>query len=109
MDLISACERAVTPVRLNAIELVSMSPNATVVGLSSVSVATTALVLLVCVLLGVWSHMEKSSVPGERFPSALSLSAATDFVLFLLDHCMHCHPPPQVRLSAWVWDLSSHI
>lgn len=74
MDQIFACERAMSPVGLEAVaaDLVSVSPNTTVVGLSGISVATTALTLLVCLLLVVWSHAEKNAVPGG-FSSGLML------------------------------------
>lgn len=70
MDLISACERTMSPVALNTEvgDLGYMSQNATVVVLQGVSTATRTLVLLFCVLLAAWSHTEKKSVPG-RFTS----------------------------------------
>lgn len=84
MDLISACERAMTPVGLDAIvaDLVSISSNATAVGSPGISVATRTLILLICLLLVVWSHTDKKNVPG-RFNdhiSGLTLSVSV-FVL----------------------------
>ncbi|NP_001290276.1 aromatase-like [Larimichthys crocea] len=69
MDLISACERAMNPVRLDAMvtELVSMPPNATAVGSPGISMATRTLILLVCLLLVAWSHTDKKTVPGPSF------------------------------------------
>lgn len=74
MDLIFACEWEMTSVDLDAVvaDLVSMSPNATAVGSPGISVATTALILLICLLLVAWSHTEKKTVPG-RFISGLTL------------------------------------
>ena len=68
MDLFSPCERSVTPVRLDpgmASLVASTSRNATAVWLEGVSLATSALLLFVCVLVAVWSHCEKTSVPGQ--------------------------------------------
>lgn len=67
MDLISACERAMTPVGLGAkvADLVSVSPNATAVGSPGISMATRTLILLVCLLLFAWSHKDKKTVPGR--------------------------------------------
>ncbi|XP_034536644.1 aromatase [Notolabrus celidotus] len=69
MDLISACERTMSPVGLDAEvkDLVYMSQNATVVGLQGVSMATRTLVLLFFVLLAAWNHKDKRSVPGPSF------------------------------------------
>lgn len=67
MDLLSACERAMSPVRLDSMvaDLVTVSPNATAVGSAGISVATRALILLVCLLLVAWSHTDKNNVPGR--------------------------------------------
>ncbi|KAM9861130.1 aromatase [Aulostomus maculatus] len=69
MDLISVCERPVTPLGLDttATNLASMSLNVTVVGPPCVSVATRTLLLLVCVLLVAWSHTDKNTIPGPSF------------------------------------------
>ncbi|KAM7015128.1 aromatase [Tautogolabrus adspersus] len=69
MDLIAACERAMSPVGLDAevANLVYMSLNATVVGSQGISMATRTLILLFCVLLAAWSHTDKKSVPGPSF------------------------------------------
>lgn len=74
MDLILACEQAMTPVRLDAAvaDLVSLSPNTSAVATPGISVATRALILLVCLLLVAWSQTEKKTVPG-RFTSGLTL------------------------------------
>lgn len=76
MDLIFACEQAMTPVRLDAVvaDLVSMSPNTTAVASPGISVATRTLILLVCLLLVAWSQTEKKTVPG-RFISSLMLGS----------------------------------
>lgn len=84
MDLISACEWAMTPVGLGAIEadLVSMSPNATAVGSPGISVATRTLILLVCLLLVAWSHTDKKTVPG-RFNDHISGLILYSFSIFV--------------------------
>lgn len=101
MDLISACERAMNPVRLDAMvtELVSMPPNATAVGSPGISMATRTLILLVCLLLVAWSHTDKKTVPGMLTSglcdAAILLCICTEIHLLYL--------PQQVRLSVWVW------
>lgn len=67
MELISACEQALTPVALDAMaaDLVSMSPNATADASPGISMATRTLILLVCLLLVAWSHADKKAVPGR--------------------------------------------
>ncbi|XP_062326754.1 aromatase [Osmerus eperlanus] len=70
MDLLSLCERSMTPVRLDpgmASLVASASRNATAVWSEGVSLATSALLLFVCVLVAIWSHSEKTSVPGPSF------------------------------------------
>uniref|UniRef100_A0AAQ6IAT4 aromatase n=1 Tax=Anabas testudineus TaxID=64144 RepID=A0AAQ6IAT4_ANATE len=70
LDLISACEWAMTPVGLDTIvaDLVSVSLNATAVGASGCSMAARTLVLLLCLLLlHTWSCKEKKNVPGPSF------------------------------------------
>lgn len=75
MDLI--CDWAMPAVGLDAeVELVSVSPNATEAESPGSSAGTRALLILTCLLLLVWSHTEKKSVPGERLTS---VSAAVDF------------------------------
>ena len=67
MDLISACERAMTPVQLDAVvaDLLSVSPNATGVHSPGIPMVTRALILLVCLLLVAWCHSDKKTVPGR--------------------------------------------
>ncbi|XP_053178503.1 aromatase [Scomber japonicus] len=69
MDLIPACERAMSPVGLDAIvsDLVSVSQNATAAGSPGISAATRTLLLLVCLLLVAWSHTDKKTIPGPSF------------------------------------------
>uniref|UniRef100_A0A3B5A0G9 aromatase n=1 Tax=Stegastes partitus TaxID=144197 RepID=A0A3B5A0G9_9TELE len=69
MDLISGCERTMTPLGLDAVmaDLVSMSPNATAAQSPGISMATRTLILLVCVLVAAWSHTDKKTVPGPSF------------------------------------------
>lgn len=83
MDLIAACDRAMTPVGLDAIvaDLVSMSPNATAAGSLDISVATRALILLICLLLITWSHTDKKTVPG-MFTPGLTLRGFSFLLLF---------------------------
>nr|AAR37048.1 cytochrome P450 aromatase CYP19a [Halichoeres tenuispinis] len=83
MDLISACERTMSPVGLDAEvgDLGYMSQNATVVVLQGVSTATRTLVLLFCVLLAAWSHTEKKSVPGPSF--CLGLGPLLTYLRFI--------------------------
>uniref|UniRef100_A0A8D0ATL8 aromatase n=1 Tax=Sander lucioperca TaxID=283035 RepID=A0A8D0ATL8_SANLU len=83
MDLISACERAMTPVGLGAkvADLVSVSPNATAVGSPGISMATRTLILLVCLLLFAWSHKDKKTVPGPSF--CLGLGPLLSYVRFI--------------------------
>ncbi|KAF1392628.1 hypothetical protein PFLUV_G00030040 [Perca fluviatilis] len=83
MDLISACERAMTPVGLGAkvADLVSMSPNATAVGSPGISMVTRTLILLGCLLLFAWSHKDKKTVPGPSF--CLGLGPLLSFVRFI--------------------------
>ncbi len=67
MEVISACERAMTPVELGTVvtDLVSMSPNVTAVGSPGISVATRTLMLHVCLLLVACGHTDKKTVPGR--------------------------------------------
>uniref|UniRef100_A0AAQ5X4D4 aromatase n=2 Tax=Amphiprion ocellaris TaxID=80972 RepID=A0AAQ5X4D4_AMPOC len=83
MDLISGCERAMTPVGLDAVmaDLVAMSPNATAVGSPGISMATSTLILLVCVLLAVWSHTDKKIAPGPSF--CLGLGPLLSYMRFI--------------------------
>nr|AGH69789.1 cytochrome P450 family 19 subfamily A polypeptide 1a [Anoplopoma fimbria] len=83
MDLISACQRAMTPVGLDAVvaDLVSMSQNATVVGSPGISVATRTLILLVFLLLAAWSQTDKKTVPGPGF--CLGLGPLLSYVRFI--------------------------
>ncbi|XP_075934058.1 aromatase [Anarhichas minor] len=83
MDLISACERTMTPVGLDTIVagLVSMSPNATAVGSPGISVATRTLILLVCLLLAAWKHTDKKAAPGPCF--CLGLGPLLSYVRFI--------------------------
>ncbi|XP_068425179.1 aromatase isoform X2 [Clinocottus analis] len=83
MDLISACERTMTPVGLDATvaDLVSMSPNATALGSPGLSVATRSLILLVCLLLAAWNRTDKKSVPGPGF--CLGLGPLLSYVRFI--------------------------
>nr|AAW72732.1 aromatase cytochrome P450 ovarian isoform [Mugil cephalus] len=83
MDLISACEQAVTPVALDAMvaDLLSMSPNATADESPGISVATRTLILLVCLLLVAWTHTEKKDVPGPSF--CLGLGPLLSYVRFI--------------------------
>nr|ACF60486.1 CYP19A1 [Monopterus albus] len=83
MDLIPACERAVVPVGLDAAaaDLDSVSSNATAVGSAGISVATRALMLLVCLLLVTWNHTEKKHVPGPSF--CLGLGPLLSYVRFI--------------------------
>nr|ABA26927.1 aromatase [Micropogonias undulatus] len=83
MDLISACEGAMDPVRLDAMvaELVSMPPNATAVGSPGISMATRTLILLTCLLLVAWSHTDKKTVPGPSF--CLGLGPLLSYLRFI--------------------------
>ncbi|XP_051794461.1 aromatase [Acanthochromis polyacanthus] len=83
MDLISSCERAMTPVGLDAVmaDLVSMSPNATAVRSPGISTATSILILLVCVLLAAWSHTDKKTAPGPSF--CLGLGPLLSYIRFI--------------------------
>nr|AAV91178.1 cytochrome P450 aromatase [Cromileptes altivelis] len=83
MDLISACERAMTPVGLDDMvaDLATMSPNTTAVGSPGISVATRLLILLICVLLAAWSHTDKKTVPGPSF--CLGLGPLLSYVRFI--------------------------
>uniref|UniRef100_A0A674ME26 aromatase n=1 Tax=Takifugu rubripes TaxID=31033 RepID=A0A674ME26_TAKRU len=65
MDLI--CDWAMAAVGLDAEVLVSVSPNATEAESPGSSAGTRALIILTCLLLLVWSHTEKKSVPGPSF------------------------------------------
>ncbi|KAL6113436.1 cyp19a1 [Pungitius sinensis] len=84
MDLVSACERTVTPVGLETIvaDLVSASPNATAAGSPAVSVATRTLILLACLLLAAWNRADKKeTVPGPCF--CLGLGPLLSYVRFI--------------------------
>ncbi|KAG7482778.1 cytochrome P450 aromatase [Solea senegalensis] len=83
MDLMPACDLAMTPVGLDAMasDLVSMSPNVTAAGSPGVAMATRTLLLLVCLLLAAWSHTERKSVPGPSF--CLGLGPLLSYVRFL--------------------------
>lgn len=71
MDLI--CDWAMAAVGLDAeVELVSVSPNATEAESPGSSAGTRALIILACLLLLVWSHTEKKSVPGECITSVFA-------------------------------------
>lgn len=67
MDLIPACEWALIPVGFDTIveDLVSISSNVTAVRSPGISVATSTLILLICLLLAAWSHADKNTVPGR--------------------------------------------
>lgn len=73
MALIPACDLPLTPVGLDGIltDVVSASANATAVQPLAVSVATRTLILLVCLLLVVWSHTDRKTVPGELSENTL--------------------------------------
>lgn len=66
MELISACERTMTVVDFEAIasELAPTSQNATVGAAVGISLASRTLLLLLCLLLVAWGHMDKRRVPG---------------------------------------------
>lgn len=98
MDLILACEQAMTPVRLDAAvaDLVSLSPNTSAVATPGISVATRALILLVCLLLVAWSQTEKKTVPG-RFTSGLTLGSF--FPLSWRHFCYYFNP---IKFSEFV-------
>nr|ABL64075.1 ovarian aromatase [Perca flavescens] len=83
MDLISTCERAMTPVGLGAkvADLIPMSPNATAVGSPGISMVTRTLILLGCLLLFAWSHKDKKTVPGPSF--CLGLGPLLSYVRFI--------------------------
>ncbi|XP_061590813.1 aromatase [Cololabis saira] len=83
MDLISACERAMVPVRLDAVmaDLISVSPNATTGHSSGIPVATRALILLVCLLLAAWCHSDKKTIPGPSF--CLGLGPLISYLRFI--------------------------
>ncbi|KAK5874232.1 hypothetical protein PBY51_019199 [Eleginops maclovinus] len=83
MDLIPACEWALIPVGFDTIveDLVSMSLNITAVGSPGISVATTTLILLICLLLAAWSHTDKKNVPGPSF--CLGLGPFLSYVRFI--------------------------
>ncbi|XP_068175052.1 aromatase isoform X2 [Antennarius striatus] len=83
MDMISPCERAMTPVGLDTsgADLVSVSPNATAVGPSGISPSTSTLLLLVCVLLAAWSRTVKTTVPGPSF--CLGLGPLLSYLRFI--------------------------
>ncbi|XP_041666600.1 aromatase [Cheilinus undulatus] len=83
MDLISACERAMSPVGLDleVTDLVYMTRNATSVASQGISTATRTLILLFCVLLAAWSHTDKKSVPGPSF--CLGLGPFLSYMRFI--------------------------
>uniref|UniRef100_A0AAQ5WVW4 aromatase n=1 Tax=Amphiprion ocellaris TaxID=80972 RepID=A0AAQ5WVW4_AMPOC len=62
-------------------DLVAMSPNATAVGSPGISMATSTLILLVCVLLAVWSHTDKKIAPGPSF--CLGLGPLLSYMRFI--------------------------
>lgn len=72
MDLI--CNWAMAAVGLDAEvpKLVSVPLNATEAGSLGSSAGTRALIILTCLLLLVWSHKEKKSVPGELITSVFT-------------------------------------
>ncbi|XP_054627083.1 aromatase isoform X2 [Dunckerocampus dactyliophorus] len=83
MELISACERAMTPLDLDAIvsELAPASQNDTMGATAGISVATRTLILLVCLLLVAWSHTDKQNIPGPSF--CLGLGPLLSYVRFI--------------------------
>lgn len=100
-----------TPVGLNAMDLVSMSPNATAVGSPGISMATRTLILLVCLLLVAWSHKDKKTVPGSFNGFTLCSffpCAGANSVTIKLTH-IFCHLTQQVLVSVWVWGHFCHM
>ncbi|KAM3625199.1 uncharacterized protein V6R79_008559 [Siganus canaliculatus] len=83
MDLIPACERAVTPVCMDTMvpDLGSMYLNATTAVSPVISGATRTLILVVCLLLVVWSHADKKPVPGPSF--CLGLGPLLSYLRFI--------------------------
>nr|AGS12590.1 CYP19a [Plecoglossus altivelis]AGZ63418.1 CYP19a [Plecoglossus altivelis] len=84
MDLFCLCEHSMTPVRLDpgmASLVVSSSGNATAAWSEGVSLATSALLLSVCLLVAIWSHSEKTSIPGPSF--CLGVGPLLSYVRFI--------------------------
>ncbi|XP_077419299.1 aromatase [Vanacampus margaritifer] len=83
MELISACERTMAVVELEAMasELAPTSQNATAGAAVGISVATRSLLLMVCLLLVAWGHADKRRVPGPYF--CLGLGPLMSYVRFI--------------------------
>ena len=111
MDLIPACELAMAPAGLDAVQadLVSTSPNATAVGSLGFCMATRILMLLVCLLLVTWSHMDKTTIPGKLSVVIYQLLTLCSFSLFVLKYIYFYFLPQQVLLSVWVWGHFCHM
>lgn len=74
MDLSSTCGGTMIAVDLDGMvaDLVSLSLNATESLSPGIPIATRTLILLVCLLVVAWSHMEKNTVPGRFGPNLLA-------------------------------------